>query len=112
MVKYHNVTNLFAVIVADLTLETPDKQLQSYRFVYNDQEIPVDVFTPTTFERANLVLIIAIIVGLIVLLMVFAYLCVNTFVPMIARLKNRRLVEDGGAEKSGDNEAVPTEQPP
>lgn len=35
--KYENATNLFAVIVADLTLETPSKKLESYRFVYNDQ---------------------------------------------------------------------------
>ena len=37
MRKYKNATNLFAVIVADLTLETPDKKLENYRFVYNDQ---------------------------------------------------------------------------
>lgn len=36
--------NLFAVIVADLTLQTPDKSEEYYRFVYNQQEIPAALF--------------------------------------------------------------------
>jgi len=39
--KYQLSTNLFAVIVADLTLTLPENNTQeSYRFVYNQQEIP------------------------------------------------------------------------
>ena len=50
MEKYKNATNLFAVIVADLSLEIPDKKIENYRFVYNDQELPADVFTPSAIE--------------------------------------------------------------
>lgn len=47
MEKYKNATNLFAVIVADVTLETPDKSSEYYRFVYNQQEIPSELFVPS-----------------------------------------------------------------
>ena len=106
MEKYENATNLFAVIVADLTLETPDKKSESYRFVYNDQQIPSDVFTPSTLERGKLFLILLILVALILLLFVLACLCTKVFVPMIARLKNRMLVEENGGDKSGGDKEV------
>ena len=76
--------------------------------------MPADVFTPTVIESANLILIIMILVGLMGLLLLFAYLCKNVFVPMIGRLKNRMLVEENAGDKSGekDSEPVPTDPPP
>ena len=117
MEKYKDAKNLFIVIVADLTLETPGKQKEYYRFVYNQQEIPADLFIPSKIEQFNLAVIIVILVLILLVLFVLACLCKTVFVPLLGRLKNRMLVEENGLENSRDkdgnqDEPVPLEPPP
>lgn len=95
--------NLFAVIVADLTLQTPDKSQEYYRFVYNQQEIPAALFQPTKLEQYELIFVIVFLVVLTMTLLTCAWLCTRVFVPMIGRLRNRMLVEEGGLDNSKEN---------
>ena len=90
--------------MANLALVTPDNYIEHYRFIYNQQEIPDEIYTPNKLERFNLVLLIVFLILLIVAVLTIGWLCVKVCVPMIGRLKNRMLVEEHGLETSKDKD--------
>jgi hypothetical protein len=54
-------------------------------------------------EQFEMIFIIVFLVVLTMTLFACAFLCTRVFVPMIARLKNRVLVEEAGLDNSKEN---------
>lgn len=100
MDKYKKAENLFFNIVADLSIKTPDSTNEEYRFIYQVQELPAEVFVPSQLEVYDLTTLIVALILFIAAIVIFSWAFAKIIVPMIARLRNRLLVEDGGLENS------------
>ncbi len=102
MEKYRTAENLFFNIVANLHLKTPTDIEEEYRFVYQSQELPAEVFTPSQLEAYDFTTLIVALVLFIAAIITFAWIFVKVIVPMVGRLRNRMLVEEDGQENSKD----------
>lgn len=91
-------------MVADLTLLTPEGRSEEYRFIYKEQEVPAALFMPNTIESFNMDSMIVFLVVLIIAMVIFTWACTKVIVPMIARLRNSLLVEEGPNDNSKDKQ--------
>lgn len=66
---------------------------EHYRFFYAKQQIPKDVFVVNSNAYLENATYIGVIVAGILGFLIFTWVCTKKIFPMLARLKNRLLVE-------------------
>jgi hypothetical protein len=91
--KYPDLENLFVSVVAEVDVQPIKGEEEHYRFFYTKQQIPKDVFAVNSNAYLENATYIGVIVAGIVGFLIFTWVCTKKIFPMLARLKNRLLVE-------------------
>ena len=92
--KYPDLENLFVSVVAEVDIQPIKGELEHYRFFYTKQQIPKDVFVASSSTYLDNATYIGVIVAGIIGFLIFTWVCTKKIFPMLARLKNRLLVEE------------------
>lgn len=78
--------------MANMQIKTSTGDLEDYRFIYHEEELPSIHFQPHTIDSKTLFWLLLVIIASVLALLVCTYACSRKILPMLGILKNRVLI--------------------
>jgi uncharacterized membrane protein len=75
-------------------VELPSGELEDYRFIYNYQELPSELFLPNQLEVYDQKTIIIAFGLFIAALVILTFVCTRIIIPLVGRFRNQVLVDN------------------